>query len=105
VAGVLAFAAAEAWVRPERCAGALWKSVLIAPIGEASEKPKLLIDRDYGPALPESRCSRGRRSIAAAGGIGATPCRMGSYSRRDPSPLEVAAGLAAPSGGRRFLDE
>jgi N6-adenosine-specific RNA methylase IME4 len=51
VAGVLAFAAAEAWVRPERCAGALWKSVLIAPIGEASEKPKLLIDRDYGPAL------------------------------------------------------
>jgi N6-adenosine-specific RNA methylase IME4 len=32
----------------------LWESVLIAPIGEPSEKPKVLaemIDRDYGPAL------------------------------------------------------
>jgi N6-adenosine-specific RNA methylase IME4 len=32
----------------------LWGSVLVAPIGEPSEKPKVLaemIDRDYGPAL------------------------------------------------------
>jgi N6-adenosine-specific RNA methylase IME4 len=32
----------------------MWNSVLVAPIGEPSEKPKLLaemIDRDYGPAL------------------------------------------------------
>jgi N6-adenosine-specific RNA methylase IME4 len=32
----------------------MWNSVLVAPIGEASEKPKLLaemIDRDYAPAL------------------------------------------------------
>jgi N6-adenosine-specific RNA methylase IME4 len=32
----------------------MWGSVLIAPVGEPSEKPKLLmemIDRDYGPEL------------------------------------------------------
>jgi N6-adenosine-specific RNA methylase IME4 len=32
----------------------MWGSVLVAPVGEPSEKPKALmemIDRDYGPAL------------------------------------------------------
>ena len=52
----------------------MWGSVLFAPIGEPSEKPKALmemIDRDYGPELTRSRCSPARRSSAAAGGTGA----------------------------------
>jgi N6-adenosine-specific RNA methylase IME4 len=64
----------------------MWPSVLIAPVGEHSEKPKALmemIDRDYEPALVRIEMFAARRSTAAAGGTGATRSLAGSCTRRE----------------------
>jgi hypothetical protein len=89
----------------------LWPSVMMAPVGRHSEKPRLLmewIDRDYGPALvriemfaPAVRSPR--LAVLGRRGAGRAHVRLLACYSVSMTPIKAAAVIARGSSGRVML--